>query len=252
MKRLAVLPLLALLILGATASSKTIKNFGRDHIRVDGVKLEHRREVELRRELSELLEIESALGDIEVVGISGDVARLRVEIFEYTPDDLDVELTADGRIIYESAGGHPGAIGSVYAEVPAHLELDIETGLGDVELKDLSGGTRIEVETGMGGVTLDSVDGYEQVYVATGKGDIRLGPADGLHEVELATGMGGIKVKQAQVEDLEVSTGMGSIRFLDCELGHVSGGTGMGSIRFKRSTFEDSDLSSGLGRVTYR
>ncbi len=251
MKRLAVLPLLAILILGASAGSKTIKNFGRDHMRVDGYELEHRREVEIEGTLENLLEIESALGDIEIVGGTDKVARLRVEIYEYKPDDLEVELSTDGRIYLESEGGYPSAVGSVYAEIPSHLELNIETGMGDVQVADMSGSEFISIETGLGGVTLMGLKDCQRVVVATGKGDIRLGPAGDLAEVELATGMGGIKVKDTMAVDIEASSGMGSIRFLDCDFDYVSGGTGMGSVKFKRSRFKDSDMSSGLGRVTY-
>jgi hypothetical protein len=251
-RRLTILLGLALLILGATASSKSIKHFGRDHIRVDGVKLEHRREVEVKGPLTDLLEIESGLGDIEIIGVSGNEARLTIEIFEYKPDDVHVELREDGRVVLRSDGDHPAAIGRVYAEVPRGIDLLLETGLGDIEISDMQDGGTIEVATGMGGITIAQVNGYREIDAASGKGDIRLGPCDGLDRVDMATGMGGIKVKNSRIEDLDVSSGMGSIRFLDCDLGFVSGGTGMGSVHFKRTKYRESDVSSGLGRVTGR
>ncbi len=252
LRRLTLLPLLALLVIGATGSSKTIKNFSKDHMRVDGVKLEYRREVEIEGVLDELLEIESGLGDMEIIGVAGNVARLNVEIYEYRRDDVTVELREDGRLELDSDGGHPTAIGRVYAEVPFGIDLLLETGLGDITINDMSGGDTIEVATGMGSVTIVHVDDYHSIDAATGKGDIRLGPCDNLDRVDMATGMGGIKVKSSTVEDLDVASGMGSIRFLDCDFGFVSGGTGMGSIHFKRTQYRESDVSSGLGRVTGR
>ena len=99
--------------------------------------------------------VESALGDVRITGVEGRTARLHVEIFEYTPDDLRVELGEDGRLVFKSEGGHPGAIGEIIAELPADLSLDLSTGAGDVELKGMRG-PRIEIETGLGDVTLDS------------------------------------------------------------------------------------------------
>ena len=252
LRRMTILLALGLLFLGATGSSKSIKSFSRDHMRVDGVKLEYQREVEIRGTLEDLLEIESGLGDIEIVGISGNEARLHVEIFEYKPDDVTVSLREDGRIVLDSRGDHPAALGRVYAEVPRSIDLMLETGFGEIEVSDMRGGGSMEIATGMGGITLVEVNDYREIDAATGKGDIRLGPCDGLDRVELATGMGGIKVKNSRVEDLDVSSGMGSIHFMDCEFGFVTGGTGMGSINFKRTQYRESDVSSGLGRVTGR
>jgi len=250
-KGLGLLALTAFLILGATASSRAVKHFGRDHMKVDGVSLEYRREVDLEGTLAERFSVESALGDVRITGVEGRTARLHVEIFEYTPDDLRVELDEDGRLVFKSEGGHPGAIGEIIAELPADLSLELSTGAGDVELKGMRG-PRIEIETGFGDVTLEDLAGQDRLEVSTGKGDIRMGPVEDLENVELSTGMGGIKVRDARVEDLEVSTGMGGIRLLDCALGRVSGGTGMGSVKFKRTTFDDSDVSAGLGGVSYQ
>ncbi|MCP4547373.1 MAG: DUF4097 family beta strand repeat protein [bacterium] len=250
MKRLLLLPLLILLILGGTAGSKALKSLGRDHLTVDGVKLKHKREIELKGKLDDFLEIESALGDIEIHGIPGSRARLRIEIYEYKPGDIEVELTQDGSIILESEGRHPGAIGNVYAEVPNRLDLEIETGLGDVSISDFIGDGSIDVDTGLGAVILKDITNYRRLDIDTGKGDIYLGPVEDLEIVDLDTGMGAIKVKEAKVEEISASTGMGSIRFLDCDFDYVSGGTGMGSVKFRRTHYRESDISSGFGRVS--
>ena len=250
MKKFIPLASLLLIVMGCTAGSKVIKSFGKDHLTVDGVRLEYSREVEVEARLDDLLDLESSLGDIEIVGVDGDIARLRVEIYEYRPDDIELELTERGYIELHSNSRKPGAVGRVWAEVPRGLDLEIETGMGDVSISEMSGAGELRVDTGYGKVMLAELDGHRSVDVNTGKGDILLGPARELRDVELNTGMGSIKVLDSDVEDISTSTGMGGIRFLDCEFGSVSGGTGMGSVKFRRTNYEYSDISSGFGRVS--
>ncbi len=249
MRNWIALPLLALLAMGATAGSKSFEDWGKDHIRVDGERLEYRRTVELSGGGQDLLEIESAMGDLEIHAVSGDEFRLRVEIYEYEPGDVEVELHR-GRLVLHSRDDHATAVGSVWAEVPEGVDLELTTGYGDIDIEGMKGSRNIVAETGLGDVTLEGLDDVEEIEVATGKGDIRMGPAKGIEMAELATGMGGIKVLEAQIEEIDTATGMGGIRFLDCELGTVSGGTGMGKVRFKRTEYRRSDISSGFGGVS--
>ena len=238
---------LALLMLSATAGSK-MKHWGEDHIRVDGVRLEHSRYVELEGEVGDDFELETGLGDLEVRGVPGQVAHLRLKIHEVEPGDIEVRLER-GRLRLVSATGNPGAIGDAWVEIPAGCELRLTTGYGDIDVSSMSGGRRIVAETGLGEVTLENISGVAEIEVATGKGDIRLGPATDVELVDLATGMGDIQVRDAQVQEIEVGTGMGGIDFLDCRLGDVSGSSGMGKVRFKRTQYERSDVSSGWGGV---
>jgi hypothetical protein len=238
---------LAILALGATAGSK-MKDWGEDHMTVDGAKLRHSRVVELDGKLDGFLELESGLGNLEVRGVPGEVAHLRLKIHEVEPGDLEVELD-HGRLRLKSASDKPGAIGDAWIDVPAGCELDLSTGYGDIDVSNMSGGRRIVAETGLGEVTLEDINGVTDIEVSTGKGDIRFGPATGIKAADLATGMGDIQVRDAKVEEIEVGTGMGGIDFLDCQLGLVSGSTGLGKVRFKRTQYERSDVSSGWGGV---
>jgi hypothetical protein len=249
MRRWPIVSLLALtvLALGATAGSK-MKDWGEDHITVDGVKLRHSRIVELEGKPGDFLDLDSGLGHLEVRGVPGEVARFRLKIHEVEPGDLEVELD-HGRLRLKSASGNPGVIGDTWVEVPAGCELDLTTGYGDIDVADMRGGRRIVAETGLGEVTLENIDGVTEIEVATGKGDIRVGPITGVASADLGSGMGDIQVRDAQVQELAVSTGMGGIDFMDCRLGLVSGSTGMGKVRFKRTEYERSDVSSGWGGV---
>ncbi|MBM4117524.1 hypothetical protein FJ251_07215 [bacterium] len=242
-----ILLALAALILGATAGSK-MKDWGEDHMRVDGVRLEHSRLVELEGAPGGEFELEVGLGDIEVRGVSGDRARLRLKIPEAEPNDITVKLE-DGRLRLASASDNPGAIGDAWLELPAGCALELTTGYGDIDIIGMKGGRRIIAETGLGEVTLEDVGGIHEIEVSTGKGDIRVGPLAAIELAALKTGMGDIQVRDAEVEELEVGTGMGGIDFLDCRFGLVSGGTGLGKVRFKHTEYERSDVGSGWGGV---
>jgi hypothetical protein len=249
MRRWPIVSLLALvlLVLGATAGSK-MKDWGEDHMTVDGVKLRHSRIVELEGKPGDFLELECGLGHLEVRGVPGEIARFRLKIHEVEPGDLEVELD-HGRLRLKSASDNPGAIGDAWVEVPAGCELDLTTGYGDIDVVDMRGGRRIVAESGLGEITLENIDQVTEIEVATGKGDIRLGPATGVETADLASGMGDIQVRDAKVQELAVATGMGGIDFMDCRLGLVSGSTGLGKVRFKRTEYERSDVSSGWGGV---
>ncbi len=249
MRRRHLVSLLALtaLALVATGGSK-VKDWGEDHMTVDGVKLRHSRSVELEGEVGDHFELEIGLGDLEVRGVPGQTARLRLKIHEVEPGDIEVRLE-QGRLRLVSASDNPGAIGDAWVEVPAGCELELTTGYGDIDVSKMSGGRRIVAETGLGEVTLEDISGVTEIEVATGKGDIRLGPVTDVERVDLATGMGDIQVRDAEVQEIEVGTGMGGIDFLDCKLGDVSGSSGMGKVRFKRTQYERSDVSSGWGGV---
>lgn len=249
MRRWPIVSLLALvlLVLGATAGSK-MKDWGEDHITVDGVKLRHSRIVELEGKPGDFLELESGLGHLEVRGVPGEIARFRLKIHEVEPGDLEVVLD-QGRLRFVSASDNPGAIGDAWVEVPAGCELELTTGYGDIDVSGMQGCRRIVAETGLGEVTLEDISEVTEIEVATGKGDIRLGPVTGVESADLASGMGDIQVRDAQVKEIEVGTGMGGIDFLDCRLGRVSGSTGMGKVHFKRTEYERSDVSSGWGGV---
>lgn len=223
----------------------------RDTVRVDGVRLRHRRHVELNATNLSRLEVEAQRGDIMLRGTSGAVARLEVEIYEYRPGDATPRLSRDGQILFETRSGKPAAVGELRGKIPQSLSLDLATGMGAVEICEMRECAAIELSTGMGDILIAECEELRDLEASTGMGDLHLRRSRGLVRAELATGMGGIRVAEAQVRSLEVSSGMGGIKFRDCEFGRVTGGTGMGSIRFRETTYDQSDVSTGMGRVSY-
>jgi len=82
--------------------------------------------------------------------------------------------------------------------MPAHLVFELDLGVGDVEIRGLSGG--IEVDAGVGDLVIDTLAG--PVSVDTGVGDVMVkGRAAEYGRVECSTGVGdaSIRVRGASV-----------------------------------------------------
>jgi len=251
MKRILILLALGAVILGATGSSKLVKHFAEEGVEVDDVKLKHRRTIELRVDSADRLIYYAHVGDIRVRPGSGDRAVLSIELIEYEPGDGEAFLERDGSIGTRSKSGKPCALGELIAELPENLELELGSGLGDVELEGMDGSRRISVETGMGDIVLEDLSNVGRLEVETGMGEILMGPAKNIEEVDLETGMGSIKVRQVEAEMMDATTGMGGIRFNECHFDKLFAETGMGSVKLKDTVYRDSDLDTGLGSVKY-
>ncbi len=251
MKRILIIIALGVVILGTTGSSRLVKHFAEEGVEIDGVRLKHRRTVELEVDLDDRLIYYAHVGDIRIRPGSGREAILRIEVIEYEHGDAEAYLDSEGKIRARSRDDHPSALGPLIAEVPSDISLELGSGLGDVEIEAMDGSRRIYVETGMGDIVLEGLRNIISIDAETGMGEIMLGPGKNLEEVDLATGMGDIKVREVEAEVIDAATGLGGIRFNDCHFDKVFAETGMGSIRLKDTTYEDSDLDTGMGSVKY-
>jgi Toastrack DUF4097 len=128
--------------------------------------------------------------------------------------------------------GFWGSGGSVHVDlrVPRNLNLDVNTGDGDVTAQPVSGNIRIT--TGDGNINASGLHG--QIYLHSGDGRIEGSSMDGALQVD--TGDGHITI-DGRFDALQVQTGDGSI--------DASAGTG--------SKVQDGwNLHSGDGRITLR
>jgi len=251
MKKLLIVLSLGLLIVGATGSSRLVKHLAEEGVEVDGVRLKHRRTVEMTVELDERLIYYAHVGDIRIRPGDGDRVVLSVEIIEYEPGDGEAYLDDGGKMRTRSDRDKPCVLGNLRAEVPANLSLDLSTGLGDIEVMGMRRSERIVIETGMGDLVLEDLTDCDVVDAETGMGEILVGPAEGIETIDLASGMGSIKVREVYADFLEAETGMGGIRLSSSGFGTVYGSTGMGSIRIKDVDYEDSDFDTGMGSIKY-
>jgi len=126
--------------------------------------------------------------------------------------------------------------------VPRASALDLRTGSGDVEVRDVTG--PVTVRTGSGDILVGHVDA--DVRLSTGSGDVELD--EGRREIRITTGSGDVLVRQAGPARAEVRTGSG-----DVEIGRASAAmhvrTGSGGILVEGIPSAEWDLVAGSGDV---
>jgi hypothetical protein len=172
------------------------------------------------------LSIDSGAGDLKVQGEEGRdridvIAVIRVrgigdaELLEFKKENIILKLekigskavlTAriDERFSLEKLFGAQNAIIDLEVIMPRGLDLDVEDGSGDMDIRSLAG--RLDLEDGSGDVTLEGISG--QVTIEDGSGDLFLAGLQG--NVEIEDGSGDIDLKNAGA-DVFIEDGSGEI-----------------------------------------
>jgi hypothetical protein len=110
----------------------------------------------------------------------------------------------------------------IIATIPPGLELDIETGSGDVDLGDRDG--VVTVSTGSGDVLAGEIS--QDFEMETGSGDLQIGMVNGL--CKFSSGSGDFTGKGVRGQ-VEISTGSGDVD-VDMVTGSVKVSTGSGDV----------------------
>jgi len=224
MPRLVLVALLPLL-----TSACIIRLNSRDYM-VDGVELEqqHTETIEVQAWEASGLTLRSAAGDIHVEPTSG-TNRIEVTLHEKTLGDA-YAVFAGGRLEARTHSGEPHAIGDVRVYSNDLLPvLDVETGMGDIVIHgavqqgearlDTGMGsigirgasfTKLTAETGMGDIDLADVTAAE-ARLESGLGDVSV-TGSRLQSVRADTGMGDIDCRDSELGHHEFDAGLGSVR----------------------------------------
>ena len=130
-------------------------------------------------------------------------------------------------------------------EIPDGLELDLNTGSGNVDIEGVN--LLMRASSGSGNVSLENTDGDTRVN--TGSGNITVYTAKG--ELSANTGSGTIRVRDLE-GDSDLNTGSGNIRASGVS-GSARYNTGSGNIDADNITLTDhSRFSTGSGNVTVK
>ncbi len=113
--------------------------------------------------------------------------------------------------------------------VPARLALDLDAGVGDIEITGLSGG--ISIDAGVGDIDVKSAGGNIEIDGGVGEIDVTA-PAAAVGRVEISAGVG----------ECEIHTGERTIK--GKSLGCDASWTGQGSATLK--------IEAGVGEVTVK
>ena len=127
-------------------------------------------------------------------------------------------------------------------ELPDGIELDLNTGSGNVEVVGLE--VRMRVSSGSGSIEVENTKGDSRVN--TGSGNISITQLTG--EVRANTGSGNIRIREVE-GDSDLNTGSGNVRATDVT-GKMRYNTGSGRIDAENLTITDhSRFSTGSGNV---
>lgn len=202
---------------------------------------------------------------------ASDTSQTRVELEAVHGDKQALELIANARVeqhgdkisvtMPKSKGSFFGSKGQVRATISlphdSRLRLDtgsadvkghgrfantqINTGSGDVELEQISGG---DIKAGSGDVVLETV--LDTVKVKTGSGDVVLGPVGG--SADVMAGSGDVVLDTVSGE-LKVKTGSGDV-VINSGGSRVDAMAGSGDVLVKQIQRGEVVAKTGSGDVT--
>ena len=166
------------------------------------------------------LRISNGVGDLQIGAAAGDAISVSVTL---TPRrggmfssmrkaEQEVEnarLTAREvrgvlRLEIESDSDEPRFEARWQVTAPARLGIEVELGVGDVEIVGFTGG--VEMELGVGDASIAVAAGDVEASLGVGDAIVRA-PASGYHSAEASGGVGGASIKV----DGEVSAGKGFV-----------------------------------------
>lgn len=221
----------------------------RDQVTVDGVRLpvHHEEVLTLEAWPASGFVIQAHQGDVRIEQAAGPTT-IRVLVHEREPGEAHAHIQ-DGRLVARATNGAKCAIGRVHVRTSGPVTgLEISTGLGDVELRDVHVEGRLVIATGMGNVDVSGAGEPQSVELSSGMGDVgaaRLRCARFAAE----TGMGDVRIDGLEAEQAELSSGMGDVDVARSKGGHIEASSGMGDVELVESSFTTRALDTGLGRV---
>ena len=160
-----------------------------------------------------LLETEAGAGNLTIVG--SDTATditVDAEIFAYSAEDFTLTLKDKGNraeLVARASNSNnwqvnsPGPKINLTVTVPSNLNLIIDDGSGDIEIKQVRGD--IEIDDGSGSI---SIDGGQHIEIEDGSGEITVSNTQGNLKVD--DGSGDIHANQI-LGTVTIDDGSGSI-----------------------------------------
>ena len=124
------------------------------------------------------VQLEISVGEVDIETYDGDEIQLEIDIeaprswFSFQrPDAEDVELEIHDRGSEVYIGINEQNIEQTwYIRMPAKLALEIEMGVGDIQIEDFA--NDLEMELGVGAVRVEVADvDYDSIHASVGVGD---------------------------------------------------------------------------------
>ncbi|MEM9324077.1 MAG: DUF4097 family beta strand repeat-containing protein [Bacteroidota bacterium] len=204
----------------------------------------------IERTFDGIEEIDVSLGSGDASFVKGSSDQVKL-VLRHTFDDYNPTIEKRGDRLFireERNNGNWNRRGDASWEftVPDGMELEFNTGSGDVEIDGLT--MEISVNSGSGDYDLSKVDG--EFKMNTGSGDFTIRDSRG--EYRINTGSGDIDIR-GMVGEIDGNTGSGDIEIDAITLAGPSGlNSGSGDVEVSLASGLDHDLSinSGSGDAT--
>jgi hypothetical protein len=152
--------------------------------------------------------LEAGVGDVEIIPSDGDAVRYEVLLKprrggffssmkraerEVQEAVLESEVVGQSlHLMIESEDEERRFEERWTIEMPARLAIEMDLGVGDVEIRGLEGG--VEIEAGVGDLLIDVACG--SISVEAGVGDVTVtAPADSYGDVECSAGVGDARIR---------------------------------------------------------
>lgn len=218
-------------------------------IHINGIKLEHKREIHLEEHFSgNLIIFKTGSGDIDISGSKQDIVSLDIIIYEKESSDASVYLEK-GMLKTKSNGGYPVYISSIKGTIPDNISVDFSTGSGDMIVSNLHNSERIILDAGSGNVHIKECEDIKCLNIDTGSGDISITNLRNLNELIVDCGSGDSKIYSTEIKNADFDTGSGDIRIIYSKIGFINADTGSGDIIFEKSTYDSGQFNTGSGEV---
>ena len=184
--------------------------------------------------LNSLVDIKNGAGDVSVVGENVEEVTVTANLKKWSSDcqlkveqsSKKVKISAEQTAVYG-----PECVADLTVVAPLAVKLDIETGSGDVDVANTTGG--LTFRTGSGNMKVASAN-LQRLEGKTGSGNVTIAAA--LAEGELKAGSGNIKLTFPKAPTAGLVT--------------IVSGSGNTSVQMPKETKVSSDLKTGSGNVT--
>ena len=171
--------------------------------------------------------INAGTADIDLKGEPGSQIKLKIGYKEYAPGDAIISLE-QGTLKTSSKSGKQVHITSIVGTIPENLNLTFENGTGKILLSNLRNAARLNIESGTGDVELKNVH-IRNVDIETGTGKITMNDCV-LEMADIETGTGSIYLNGSYVKTAEVESGVGSMYLKDSTIDKQTFESGTGKI----------------------
>jgi hypothetical protein len=143
------------------------------------------------------VEFEGHVGSMQIRPATSGGIRAQVDIRRSrngngrnrgNPQSMELRPSRQGsRLVIQLSGDHEDLEETWMIEVPAHLQVEAEIGVGDISVQGIRGGLRTKV--GVGSLNIDVPEGGVSAETGVGKVSIRSG-TNSYGNVDLSTGVG--------------------------------------------------------------